>query len=377
MKRYLFAVVPAIFVIFVLGIVPEFAARIFYRIRSGEWPISMMKAAETAQAETSNLFLQHSMLPFVLRPGARLKFMDTFVEINSRGFRGPELRNSTPLRILVVGGSTTFDTGVTDNSKMWTAVLGRKLEASFHGIEIINSGLPVYGISSNYLKYVLYDNDLRPDVVLIYQGVNDTTPWVRKEYLNAFQNDYWLYRGLANRLWAGLQGARSQIESPALGWTANSILLWGVFNNRGRNETLYSQLVRGHTADECVPDRVLQKNLQLLRYFINTIEKDGALAIFVPQSEGTPERKNITEENFKALLQGLEKLNRAYIRVSLESGAKVMDFTPVMDRWTDLYFRDTLHFSDTGAQALAELLANALAQDRDLRQIYARNTQRR
>jgi len=98
-------------------LLPEAIARLRYRAQHGEWAVSLATAVEQSRKEVSALFLEHSILPFVLRPGARLSFMDTVVEVNASGFRGAELRAETPLRILAVGGSTTFDTAVTDNSR--------------------------------------------------------------------------------------------------------------------------------------------------------------------------------------------------------------------------------------------------------------------
>lgn len=372
MKHYIFSIISALLIALFLAFVPELAARLVYRVRLGEWPISLHRAVETAKAESNSLFLEHSILPFVLRPGTKQRFMETYVEVNAAGFRGPELR-TTPLRILAVGGSTTFDPGVSNNCKTWTAALETNLDHVMPGVEVVNGGVPVYSIWTNYIKYILYDHDLRPDVVLIYQGVNDTVPWVRKAYFDAFLTDYWLYRGLASRLWSGLQGANRPIESQVVGWTARSVLLWGAYNKRGRNENLYAQLIRGQSADECMPDRVLLKNVDMLRHFTHSIQSDGSIPIFAPQSVGASDRTNVAGENFKAVTGGLEKLNNAYIRQCQESGVKVVDLTKIMRRWGDEYFQDTLHFSERGSQALGKLLAESLAKDQDLRRIYAAN----
>src|SRR5205823_4511349 len=148
--------------------------RLLYRARHGEWPVSLAAVAARSRVEAKELFLEHSILPFVLRPGARVPYMDTVAEVNASGFRGPELRADTPLRILAVGASTTFDTGVTSNAATWSQRLEDGLGASLPGTEVVNGGVPVYNLWANYLKYVLYDRYAQPDVVLIYQGIADT-----------------------------------------------------------------------------------------------------------------------------------------------------------------------------------------------------------
>jgi hypothetical protein len=195
MKRFVFAIVPAILLTLFLALVPVSTARLVYRIRHGEWPISLHRAVETAKTEANDLFLEHSILPFALWPDARQRFMDTYVEINSSGFR----------------------------------------------------------------------------------------------------------------------------------------------------------------------------------YFLYTIQRDGSIPIFVPQSVGSSDRSKVGGENFKELTGGLQKLNRAYISQCHESGVKVVDLTAIRSRWGDEYFQDTLHFSDLGAQTLGQLLSDRLAEDADLRRIYAAN----
>jgi lysophospholipase L1-like esterase len=359
----------------VFGVVlslPEALTRLLYRARHGEWPVSLAEVVERSKAEVSGLFVQHSILPFVLRPGARVRFMDTAAEVNGSGFRGPELRSETPLRILAVGASTTFDTGVADNSRTWPQRLEARLGATLPGTEVINDGVPVYMMWANYLKYVLYDRYVKPDIVLIHQGIADTTPWWPTAYDHLLRTDYWLYRGSEARSWSGIQGEKKLSEDPLLpGLFARSIFLRGAYNERGGNENVFANMTRARSVDEAMPDALLERNVDILGYFVSAIRADGAVPILVPQSIGSVTRKRVYGENFPVFVGGLHKLNARYVRYARDAGVKVLDITSVTDQWGDDHFKDFLHFNDAGSEALAALLASKLAEDGDVRRLHA------
>jgi lysophospholipase L1-like esterase len=356
---------------------PEVAARLAYRARHGEWPVSLATAAARSRTEVRALFVEHSILPFVLRRGARLKFMDTEVEVNSNGFRGGELRTTTPLRILVVGGSTTFDTGVRDNWMAWPHRLEEELGRVLAGTEVINAGVPVYMLWTNYLKYVLYDRYVKPDIVLIYQGFNDTLPWWPTAYDELLRTDYWLFRGAEARSWSGLQGERKLAQDPLLpGIFARSVFLRGAYNERGANENVFANMRRARSVDECMPDAFLERNVDVLGYFVDAIRADGAVPILVPQSIGSARRKRVFGEDFGVFVAGLRKLNARYSRYARAAGVKLIDIAGVADAWGDERFKDLLHFNDLGSQELAALVARELRTDERIVRLHASHRDR-
>jgi lysophospholipase L1-like esterase len=356
-------------VLIFLGVLalPEAAVRMAHRLRHGAWPVSLAAVSKRSQTEVESLFDEHSILPFVLRPGSRMRFMDTFAEINSRGYRGPELGARPSLRVLVVGGSTVFDTGVTDNSKTWCQRLQDVLSTQIPGMEIVNSGLPVYMLWTNYLKYVLYDRYLEPDVVLIYQGANDTLPWWPAAQEGLLRRDYWLFRGVEARSWSGIQGERKVHQQPYVAnLLAHSVFLRGAYNDRGQNENVFANMTRARTVDETMPDAYLRNNLDVLGYFFDAIRHDGALPVLVPQTLGRGNRERLSSSKLELWVPGLAKLNGAYIRQAREAGVPVVDVTNAAGTWGDEYFADVAHFNDRGAEALAALLAARLLEHGDL-----------
>jgi len=108
---------------------------------------------------------------------------------NADGYRGkavPLDRRPGVLRVLCLGGSTTYGYGVPLPSQSYPAaleeLLREKLPAGYTDVEVINGGLP-YATSAEILthyhfKYHYY----RPDIVVINEGGNDAQGYTLPYY---------------------------------------------------------------------------------------------------------------------------------------------------------------------------------------------------
>ena len=114
----------------------------------------------------------------VLKAGSSMQGSDTKVNINSMGFRGPDLKNPKPengFRIWAVGGSTTFDVYAPDDSNAWPALLGAEI-AKRHPdrvVEVINAGIPGEVIAGNLQDLKQHMGSAQPDLLVYYHGPND------------------------------------------------------------------------------------------------------------------------------------------------------------------------------------------------------------
>jgi lysophospholipase L1-like esterase len=101
-----------------------------------------------------------------------------WVHIDSLGFRGRGTRVAkTPgvVRIVAMGASTTFDPFVRSDdatwparTKYWIDTLAPDIE-----VEVINAGVPGYGIADDFLRMQTDIARLQPDVVIQLHGHND------------------------------------------------------------------------------------------------------------------------------------------------------------------------------------------------------------
>jgi len=96
--------------------------------------------------------------------------------INSHGFRGPEISLEKPeniFRIFVLGGSSLFGVGATSDENTIPGYLQKEFDKAGLKVEVINAGIG-YAEStteSYYIKNMLVD--FNPDLFIIYDGWND------------------------------------------------------------------------------------------------------------------------------------------------------------------------------------------------------------
>ena len=150
----------------------EFVNAITYLIRAG---IIIIETNENEKQHIQNpveLLDDLSFLKQVLIPDKQSNYL-----INSHGFRGPEISEWKPdntFRVFVVGGSTTFGSGVNDANTI-PFLLQKKLDEKNYDqtIEIINAGFSgatsieeVKLIKEKLLKFA-------PDLIIVYDGYND------------------------------------------------------------------------------------------------------------------------------------------------------------------------------------------------------------
>lgn len=115
-----------------------------------------------------------------------------YSRFNSLGYRGPEITIPKPegiFRIVSMGGSTTYN-GNVDLSETYPGQLERILveEYGYSNIEVINAGTPGYTTWETLVSFEFRVLDLEPDVIILFQGVNDIGPRV-------YPSEY--YRGIS------------------------------------------------------------------------------------------------------------------------------------------------------------------------------------
>jgi lysophospholipase L1-like esterase len=167
-------------------------------------------------------FVSHPFLPFAPRPGdARTikvfspdtgRAYTTIYTLNSLGFRTPErpfAKAPGVKRIVCLGGSTTFG-GATD-AETWPALLEARLNAVYASrvrVEVINLAMDNAASPTSLVDLAFIGVEYAPDLVVSYDGVNDTQligrEGVAPDYRNALRRFDDSYRSLQARLpgWA-------------------------------------------------------------------------------------------------------------------------------------------------------------------------------
>lgn len=119
-----------------------------------------------------------------------------FYQTNSLGLRGPEIertKRAGTIRVVALGESTTFGPYL-PLEQTYPYLLEQMLRQRYPGqaFEVINAGIPMWTTVESFINFTLRLVDYRPDIVLIYHGVND----LRADWFEDFQPDYSHFRYL-------------------------------------------------------------------------------------------------------------------------------------------------------------------------------------
>ncbi len=145
----------------------------------------------TLDYEKEARVIGHPYLGFMLKP----KFRRDNIRHNALGFRGPEISLKQPentFRIACIGGSSTYGHGPSAESMTWPALLENTLRRVYPAvpIQVINCGTSGYSTFENMNNLSLRIVDLEPDLLIIYQSINDMHCGVKRgKYLR--DNRHW------------------------------------------------------------------------------------------------------------------------------------------------------------------------------------------
>jgi lysophospholipase L1-like esterase len=148
------------------------------------------RTRETVPASMPFLFYRHERLRHAL---VRDEEYYRWVHVNASGFRGRHVEVAKPdgvLRIMVVGGSTVFDSTIDGDDQTWPARLEYHLGCLLPSrkVEVINAGVPGYVMLDNLIRLQSELYEFKPDILLLYQAHNDL--------LAAIHRIHESYRGL-------------------------------------------------------------------------------------------------------------------------------------------------------------------------------------
>lgn len=133
------------------------------------------RTRETVPASMPFLFYRHERLRYAL---VRDQDYYAWAHVNASGFRGRPVEVVKPdsvLRVMVVGGSTVFDSTVDGDDQAWPARLEHHLGCLLPSrkVEVINAGVPGYVMLDNLIRLQSELYEFKPDILVLYQAHND------------------------------------------------------------------------------------------------------------------------------------------------------------------------------------------------------------
>lgn len=307
---------------------------------------------ETKEGEALN-YRPHPYIGFTLNPEASYGGARQFdAELLIRRSVPPRPRREVPLRILAIGGSSTFGAGVMREEDTWVHRLEADLRKRIDpAVEVINGGVGGYNIIENQMHYQLLLGQLDPDLVLLVTGVNDVHPRLIGELRPDYSN--------ARIVWSG-DGLDLRPPPAWLSWSnLRRLLLWQRIRE-GATGHIYAVVQRPYPPVEQWPAQLHRNDASVYRRhletFVRLLQAEGRRVVLVPQlwlsRPGHPE-----DAAFEIGVREHNDIGRA---VAESFGVPfVADAIAEPMRRPSLLW-DAMHFNEEGSRAMAELLAQWL-----------------
>jgi len=310
------------------------------------------------------LYRRHPFLNTAPREGVDATAFGKQVSFNSLGYRSPERsrrKSAGEMRIVFSGGSTTFDLLSVDDSHSWPWRIETILRSRGQDVEVFNAGFPGWTSLENLISLTIRDLDLSPDVVVLYQGINDLQPASHQPFDRQYE------RGHAEMAERALG-----FQLQPLRWYDRSLLV-----EKSRELVIgeldpWKRLKKSYGARERmleIPTVALATFERNVRAYLSVAISAGAQVVLVTQ----PIRvRSGSEEADRAYLEGwiegleptavpaqLERLNDVMRSIAQEGPAFLIDAVEGV-AWDDRDFADPMHFSARGSERMAIFMADSL-----------------
>jgi len=254
------------------------------------------------------------------------------------------LFNSSLPHIAVFGGSTTYDIGVTSNSKTWVSILNEKLD----GFSVSNNGVPGYSTAEHVVQTAFYSDraGTMPVCSIYYIGWND----IRNFGLSELDSGYARFH-LPSQYWNLRVRYSLNSFSPTINLLSPFIL---------RSELPFPNRSGDLGKDVGSEDRMFEVAENNLRTISALNRSRGIKTVFIPQMLNRTELTDSTGVNgwlpfvYDVDVWPLQaRFNLMVEELSRSLGDNYVD--PDINTFYSSDFADSGHFNDTGA---AKMVSN-------------------
>lgn len=269
--------------------------------------------------------------------------------LRKQGFRGRQACSdcaTPPYRIVAMGGSSTYGIPLPSASQAFSEQLQRLLDSSAgeHSYEVLNAGIPGYGIVQvidSLEKYVL---QFHPDMVIINSWFNDS----------AKSSGWYGYVGLSDREAQDRVELFRKVERSRLYRFVSRLRLYGIFHHYVLQAFRQEAKPRDRKAARKDRRRMNADEFKLeLERIVALGQKYNFTPVFMYEVTNR-------QEDLSAALSKNAYL-RAVSDVAAKSGSPLVDtITPFAARRGDWLFSDFIHPNRDGHQLVAETIFGKL-----------------
>ena len=226
----------------------------------------------------SSNFAPHAFMNFVLNPDATYMGIAQFdKQYLIRRTEPLRPREYVRWRALVLGGSTTFNEGIRHERDTWVHQLEARIrEANGDQFDVINGGVGGYALVDNLLHYTLLLRELKPDLVILFTGVNDV-------HARLFGDTSLDYRATRRR-WAGGEAEWVQRLRPFFATSTARYIAWRRVNQFGH---IYSMVMWSYPPPSTWQDALRRHGPETYRSYlehtIKLFQAQGHQVLVLPQ----------------------------------------------------------------------------------------------
>jgi len=333
--------------------------------------VTLLGTAEIMSARVPRRIEPHRYLGYSGVPG----FRDGPDRHNSFGFRGDEILLKKPkhmLRVVCIGGSTTYSSGIQSYKGSYPYKLQEYLRNSIGpNVEVVNAGLPGWGSWESAINLQFRVLDLEPDLIVYYDSINDVHPrlvWPPESYVG----DNSGYRQV-DQSSLGLRIARMSLAyravsvlllknepSTLLDAQSKAATYWGDELTKQQMERAYpAGIFTKHNAAEMLATNgpiYFKRNLTSMVAIAKANNVLFVLSTFGFAPRSFPQEPRVASPEFRLALQEQNKLIRTL---------GLSENVPVADVWSAIpdepkYWLDGRHVSEAGAALQAETIGLVL-----------------
>ncbi len=347
MKKFLVTLLVNFAVLSSLIVAMELIGQLYFFARNGKFVF------QKAPGYYGDLFEIHPYLAGRLRKNAILENDGkriTTSDIHTRT-AGCDLSSGRIVRIAALGGSTTFGTGVTDEDT-WPYLLQSLLGNNYC---VVNFGVPGYSTAESIVQMALIVPEFKPHFVIVCHGWND----IRNYHEEELGADYY---GHGIRQFANLSIA-ANCTDPMKKLQDVS----GLFHYLTKIRTFASSFTTESPSKTLAypdpfVDRIYLRNLKTIKLLSENL---SAHTILVPQvlnwqnfADPVGWSRHIDHRSMRELVNRFNGLMQS-VCSDEEKSCVFVDISRNI-KWTNDDFVDNGHFSRTGGQKLAEILAGEI-----------------
>lgn len=335
--------------------------------------VDQLRARSTDPVIPFSRYESHRLIGYVPAPGFR-SGDDVHDE---RGFRGAPVAVPKPpgeLRIVCLGGSTTYTTFVAEAAGSWPARLEEALrDAGVRSVRVVNAGASGYSTFESLANLQFRVLDLEPDVIIVYHAVNDVLHrlvWPPAAYRGDDSGFVTHSPGLARRPSALERSTLLRMLMVRLGrWPSPMRLvqtfgrtspsaLWWAYERQVQQGTYPSGTFRALPVERVFranPPVYFRRNLESMVAIARAHGVEPVLATFASR----PFRANdaVGSAPIRAQIEVHNDVTRAVAR---EAGVPLFELAAVFPQDDERLWVDSIHVGPMGATRKGRLFAEFL-----------------